>query len=1138
MENNKKKRKAIRQDFIKEIKNSLNRFLSIMFIVALGVAFFSGIRASQPDMKISADSFYDSSNLMDIRVLSTLGLTDEDVREISTVDGVEAVEPSYSVDVLLDSEEIEMVLKVMSETDHINQIRVLEGRLPQLTTECLVDERFLGTTGFNIGDSIHFASGTEDDLSESLKENTFTIVGVGSSSKYLSFNRGSSSIGNGKVNSFVVVPKDTFTMEAYTEIFITAKEAKGLISYTPEYDKTVEGVADNIEKIADRRKEARYQEVLEEPKKDLADAKEELAKSEREVNEKLADAEKKIEDAKIEIADGEEEIKKAWEELKSGKNEIETNKNNLTDKEKELKQGQNELNRAESDFNKGKKLFDEKKAEYEEGVKTLNTAYESWNTSMKTWKEKKEELDKSQRMVDKAKAELAAQKEQLEPYKDLYPDKWQEVLAGESALKEKQNELNGGKKQLEDGKSELDAGKEELDKQQKTLKEAGKVLSKEEQKLLAGEKTLAENRRKITEGLNQIEAGWKELRNGEKEIRKSESLLLEKEAELQDGKSTLEDKIKEYEEGKETAAREIEDAKKEIADGEEKLSKIEFPKWFVLDRNSIQTYVEYGQDSERIGNIGKVFPAIFFLVAALVSLTTMTRMVEEQRTQIGTYKALGYKNAAIAGKYILYAFLASILGSLLGVLIGEQLLPKVIIKAYGILYQNIPEVITPYNMYFGMLSTIIAVLCTTMAAYLACYKELMETPAQLMRPAAPKAGKRVILERIPWIWKKLNFTTKSTIRNLLRYKKRFFMTVFGIGGCMALLLVGFGLKDSISAMSDIQYVDLWHQDSIITLKEKELDSDSDKGKNIYEFLQNDSNVEDFIKTSEKTVDAGYQNKEKSVTLIVPEDKEHIKSFIEFRDRKTYENYDLEEDGVIITEKLASLLEVKVGDTIDIKDGEVSSIQVKVSHIVENYMLNYIFMSPAVYRKLHVANPEYNSIYLKSLNKDAAYEENFASQVLNFSQVSSIMFTSYLQEQIHDMLKSLNIVVYVLIISAGLLAFIVLYNLNNININERKRELATLKVLGFQDMEVATYVYRENVILTAVGVLVGIFLGIILHRFVILTAEIDTIMFGRQMKGISYVFSGLLTFGFSGFVNYFMFYKLRKIDMVESLKSVE
>lgn len=1138
MENNSKKRKAIRQDFVKEIKNSLNRFLSIMLIVALGVAFFAGIRASQPDMKISADSFYDSSNLMDIRVLSTLGLTDEDVKEISMVGGVEAVEPSYSVDVLLDSEEIEMVLKVMSETDHINQIRVLEGRMPNSTTECLVDERFLGATGFKIGDTIHFASGTEDDLSESLKENTYTIVGVGSSSKYLSFDRGSSSIGNGKVNSFVVVPKEAFTMEAYTEIFITVKEAKELISYTKEYDEAVEEVVDNIEKIAEGRKEARYQEVLDEPKQELADAKEELAKNETKVNEELADASKKIEDAKIEIADGEKEIKEAWEELKSGKNEIETNKNNLTVKEKELKEGQKELNKAESDFNKGKKLFDEKKAEYEEGVKTLNTAYESWNTSMKSWKGKKGELDKAQSTLNKAKAELVAQKEQLEPYKDLYPDRWQEILAGESTLKEKQDEINGGRKQLAEGKSKLDAGKEELNKQQKTLKDAGNVLNKEEQKLLAGEKSLAENRKKITEGLKQIEAGWRKIRLGEEEIRKSESLLTEKETELQDAKVTLEDKIKEYEEGKETAKREIEDAKIEIADAEEKLSEVEFPKWFVLDRNSIQTYVEYGQDSERIGNIGKVFPVIFFLVAALVSLTTMTRMVEEQRTQIGTYKALGYKNTAIAGKYIMYAFLASMLGSLLGVLIGEQLLPQVIIKAYGILYQNIPEVITPYNMYFGMLSTIIAVMCTTMAAYLACYKELMETPAQLMRPAAPKAGKRVILERIPWIWKRLNFTTKSTIRNLLRYKKRFFMTVFGIGGCMALLLVGFGLKDSISAMSDVQYVDLWHQDSIIALKEKESDSDSDKNKSIYEFLQNDSNIEDFIQTSEKTVDAGYQNKEKSVTLIVPEDKDHIKSFIEFRNRKTYENYDLEDDGVIITEKLASLLNAEVGDTIEIKDGDVSSIQVKVSHIVENYMLHYVFMSPAAYEKLYGANPEYNKIYLKSLNKDAAYEEKFASQILNFSQVSSILFTSYLQEQIHDMLNSLNIVVYVLIISAGLLAFIVLYNLNNININERKRELATLKVLGFQDMEVATYVYRENIILTAVGVFVGIFLGIILHRFVILTAEIDTIMFGRQMKGISYVFSGLLTFGFSGFVNFFMFYKLRKIDMVESLKSVE
>lgn len=1137
MEYRKKKRKAIRQDFIKEIKNSLNRFISIMLIVALGVAFFSGIRASQPDMKISADSFYDNSNLMDIRVISTLGLTDADVKEISKIDGVSSVEPSYSVDVLLESEEIEMVLKVMSQTNQMNQIQVQKGRLPEKMTECLVDERFLESTGFKMGDTIHLESGTKDDLSESLMEKTYTIVGVGSSSKYLSFDRGSSSIGNGKVNNFIVVPKEAFTMEAYTEVFATVKGAKDLLSYTSEYDNTVEAVVDNIEKIADKRNEVRYQEVLDEPKQELADAKEELSENEIKVNKELADAAKQIEDGKTEIADGEEEIKKAWEELKSGKSEIKTNKSNLITKEKELKDGQKELNKAESDLNKGKELLAKKKAEYEEGIKTLNTAYETWNTSMSSWNEKKEELNKAQISLDKAKEELATQKQQLEPYKDLYPDKWQELLGGENALKQKQDELNAGMIQLEESKPQLDASKKELDKQQNSLEKAGKLIAKEEQKLLAGEKTLVENRKKITEGLKKIEAGWKEINLAEDEIRKSESLLAEKEIELHDAKTTLEDKVKEYEEGKETAKQEIEDAKYKIADAEDKFNDIKYPEWFVLDRNSIQTYVEYGQDAERIGNIGKVFPAIFFLVAALVSLTTMTRMVEEQRTQIGTYKALGYRNSSIASKYIMYAFLASMMGSLLGVLIGEQILPQVIINAYRMLYLNLPEVITPYNMYFGMLSTIIAVLCTTMAAYLACYKELMETPAQLMRPEAPKVGKRVLLERIPWIWKKLNFTTKSTIRNLLRYKKRFFMTVFGIGGCMALLLVGFGLKDSISAMSDIQYVDLWFQDSIITLKEKEVNDHSEKDNNIYEFLKKDSNIEDFIKISEKTVDAGNKEKEKSVTLVVPEDKEHIKSFIEFRNRITYENYDLEEDSVIITEKLASLLEVKTGDSIVIKDGDVS-IKVKISNIVENYMLHYIFMTSSTYEKLYGDSPEYNKIYLKSINNDTTYEEKFASKVLNDSQVSSILFTSYLQDQISDMLHSLNLVVYVLIISAGLLAFIVLYNLNNININERKRELATLKVLGFQDMEVATYVYRENIILTAVGILVGIFLGIILHRFVILTAEIDTIMFGRNMKGISHVYSALLTFGFSGFVNYVMFYKLRKIDMVESLKSVE
>jgi len=1129
------KKKALQQDFKIEVKKSMNRFFSIMLIGALGVAFYAGIQATKPDMQISADQFYDDSNLMDIRVLSTMGLTDDDVEAIRQVDGVKAVEPSYSKDVICDTESSELVVKVMSQTEELNQINIQEGRLPENTSECLVDQQFIGYTDYKVGDTINLRSGTDEDITESLKTSEYTIVGVGTTSYYLSLEKGSSSIGNGKINSFIIVPPETFNIDAYTEIYVTVNGAKELTSYTEQYDDKVETTLKNIKAIADLRKEARYQQILEDPQNEIEKAKVELDTKEAEANKKLADAAVQIEDGKTELADAQVTLDDAKKELNKGKIKLEENKKKLITSKEEIKKGKEKLNSGKDKLEEGKKLLQEKQQEYQTGVDSLASGYKQWNEAMSQWNTGKTAFDKNEKTLNTSLDELQKEKEKLEPAQDLYPEQWKVILQTEKKLLESQKELNAGKSEIEKTKLELGTAKTNLDQEQQKLDEAKVLLANEEKKMVTAESTLNQKETDLQDAQKKVDDGWKEITKAETDLQESENLLINKQAELEDAKKTLEKKELEYKDAVLVAKEKITDGKQKIADAEEKLSNIEYPKWYVLDRNSIQTYVEYGQDSERIGNIGKVFPVIFFLVAALVSLTTMTRMVEEQRTQIGTLKALGYSKWSIARKYILYAFLASMIGSIFGVIIGEQVLPKVIINAYSILYSNLPTVKTPINIYYGVISTIIAVLCTTLAAFLACYKELMASPAQLMRPVSPKLGKRVLLERIPWLWKNLNFSKKATVRNLFRYKKRFFMTVFGIGGCMALLLVGFGIKDSISAMSDIQYVELWHQDTIVTVNEESNDQEKEE---LLKNLKSDARIVDALSVNETTVDVGFGKKAKSSYMIVPEDTKQVNDYIVFRNRITHNTSELQDDGVIITEKLAALLGVKVNDIIYIKDGDVSQIEVKVTDIVENYMLNYIFMSPVTYQKLYGEKPEYNMIYTKNPDNLEVNEEELAADVLQLPYVTSISFTSDLQNRIEDMLKSLNVVVYVLIISAGLLAFVVLYNLNNININERKRELATLKVLGFQDIEVATYVYHENMILTIFGAIAGIFLGIILHRYVILTTEIDSIMFGRNIKLISYVFSMLLTFSFSFFVNYVMYYKLRKIDMVESLKSVE
>ena len=526
---------------------------------------------------------------------------------------------------------------------------------------------------------------------------------------------------------------------------------------------------------------------------------------------------------------------------------------------------------------------------------------------------------------------------------------------------------------------------------------------------------------------------------------------------------------------------------------------------------------------------------MFFLVAALISLTTMTRMVEEQRTLIGTFKALGYGRYSIAGKYIGYALLATLSGSITGVLIGEKILPYIIITAYGIMYQHMGVVVIPYNWYYGLIATFAALACTLVATVFSCFKELREQAAELMRPPTPKQGKRVILEKVPFIWKRLNFIWKATVRNLIRYKKRFFMTVFGIGGCMALLLVGFGLKDSIFDIAVLQYGEIELYDGNVILNDDATKAEKTES---CDKLASDPAVENTAINLLQQIDVIQGKNKKEVYLSVPKDEKEFSRFVVFQNRITKERYQLQDDGIILTEKMAKMLEVEVGDSITIKDDVKGELQVKITNICENYMGHYLYMTEKLYKQLYGKTPDYNSVYYGMKDEKMADLEKVGESILDTKGALSVSYTNNMKAQVDDMLSSLDVVLIVLVISAGMLAFVVLYNLNNINITERQRELATLKVLGFYDKEVCAYVYRENIILTAVGALAGILMGKILHQFVIVTVEIDSVMFGRNIDLSSFVYGFLITMGFSLFVNGVMYFKLKKIDMVESLKSVE
>ena len=700
-------------------------------------------------------------------------------------------------------------------------------------------------------------------------------------------------------------------------------------------------------------------------------------------------------------------------------------------------------------------------------------------------------------------------------------------------------------------KADLDAKEKALLQQEQTLAaqeeellSAGRQITDGKSQIAAARSQLDSTKSQITDGKAQILSAWALLNEKEDTLNASKAQLASGEQELADGRSEYEQAAKEAEEqitdGQEKITdgeKQLTDARQKIADAKAEIKKIENPKWYVQTREDALTeYQGYGDNADRMRSIGKVFPVLFFLVAALISLTTMTRMVEEQRVQIGTMKALGYGKAAIAGKYIGYALIATLGGSIFGVLAGEKILPFIIIYAYMILYKHLPAILVPYHMSYALQASGIAVACTLIATIASCYKELAAEPAELMRPAAPKQGKRILLERIGIIWKHLNFTWKSTVRNLIRYKKRFFMTIFGIGGCMALMVVGFGLKDCIYEIVSQQYEKVQFYDAATYMSD---DISEENRQQLHDYLDQNADIKETIEARMQKTDVKSASGKKTLYLMVPSDNEKIEDFLSFHSRTNKDEvYSLKKDEVILTEKMASLLNVKVGDELTIEDEDRGDQTVTVGAICENYMSHYLYLSPEKYEELYGVPAEYNTIIYSVKDGKDDQIEKIGTKLLSMDGVLNVSYTSSIEGRLDDMLRSLNLVIVVLIVSAGMLAFVVLYNLNNINITERQRELATLKVLGFYDGEVASYVYRENILLTIIGSVVGMVLGNLLHRYIILTVEVEEAMFGRQIHWQSYLYSFLFTVAFSLFVNWVMFYKLKKIDMVESLKSVE
>ena len=1192
----------------------MGRFVSIFFIVALGVAFYSGIRASEPSMRITADQYFDDSELMDLKVMGTMGLTKADIKAIGKVSGIEAVEGGYSKDVLCPVGDNEKVVHMLSMQKNFNQVSVVKGRLPEKAGECLVDEDFLSYTDLKVGDTVAFHSGDGEALTDSLVTDTYKIVGIGNSPLYISFGRGSSTIGNGEISGFVVVDKASFDMDVYTEAYVKVSGAEEKTAFTDEYNNLSDAAKEAVSAIEEERCAVRKQEIVDE-------ANEKLADSEKTVNEKsqeLEDAKKELESGKSKAA---EELEKAKQQITDGEAELADAKQQIADGETQLADAKAQLNDkqaqldlAEAQYEYGKAQLDQKEQELADAEQVYLSNYSKYMPIITAGKEQipagksqiadgKKRLDEELAPLNQLKDELAGiedeisqcdseiaglktqldgmdsevyqkyvniPKENRNKEEQAYVEKWENLNTKLAGMQERKTQLENTKQEKLNQagfatEADLEAQITSLTKQKADLDAKEKVLLQQEQTLAAQEEELLSAGRQITDGKSQIAAARSQLdstksqiTDGKAQILSAWALLNEKEdtlnaskAQLASGEQELADGRSEYEQAAKEAEEQITDGQEKITDGEKQLTdarqkiadakaeikKIENPKWYVQTREDALTeYQGYGDNADRMRSIGKVFPVLFFLVAALISLTTMTRMVEEQRVQIGTMKALGYGKAAIAGKYIGYALIATLGGSIFGVLAGEKILPFIIIYAYMILYKHLPAILVPYHMSYALQASGIAVACTLIATIASCYKELAAEPAELMRPAAPKQGKRILLERIGIIWKHLNFTWKSTVRNLIRYKKRFFMTIFGIGGCMALMVVGFGLKDCIYEIVSLQYEKVQFYDAATYMSD---DISEENRQQLHDYLDQNADIKETIEARMQKTDVKSASGKKTLYLMVPSDNEKIEDFLSFHSRTNKDEvYSLKKDEVILTEKMASLLNVKVGDELTIEDEDRGDQTVTVGAICENYMSHYLYLSPEKYEELYGVPAEYNTIIYSVKDGKDDQIEKIGTKLLSMDGVLNVSYTSSIEGRLDDMLRSLNLVIVVLIVSAGMLAFVVLYNLNNINITERQRELATLKVLGFYDGEVASYVYRENILLTIIGSVVGMVLGNLLHRYIILTVEVEEAMFGRQIHWQSYLYSFLFTVAFSLFVNWVMFYKLKKIDMVESLKSVE
>ncbi len=1081
--------KKLWKDSFREIWRTKQQFLAIFAIIALGSGFYSGIKLASPDMLLTAENYYEDTQLSDFNLLCTYGITQQDVEDLKQQSYVSQVQPSYYVDVFSNNETTEdgnesaVRLYSYSASDTLNQLSVVAGRLPQAANECVVDGGSLGTNNEDALNTTVEFSLEDSDLSDQITNTTYTVVGVVESPLYINYQRGSTTIGSGTLSAFYYIPEENFQSDYYTNCYVRIDGAAGLDPYGDEYDALIDEATTKLEQWGEERAQIRLPQVRDEAMAAYNESKAQFDQASAEAQAQLQQAWDQLEAGRLELESGRAQLEQATQQYEEG-----------------IRQGEQSLNEAKTQLEQAQIQLSVQQAVAQANVASSTT-----------------QMTMVQSEVDNLIAEFEQRLEDLD-------QQCQQAID--------QMEQQG--LPTEDVQATFDQQKQAIQDLIDTLQNRVTTTISGIQSSAAQQ--LADSMELINQAQQQITQGWGDYYDGvallEDQRESGQQQLDEAQAQLEQGQTEYDQGLAQYNEAAAQAQTQLEEGQQQLDNALAEIETLEAPDWYIQDRSNYNGYSDFEEDALRVDKISDVFAVFFILVAILVCLTTMTRLVEEHRTEIGTYQALGYSRRDGMKKYLIYASLASFAGSVLGVLLCEWLFPLVIFNAYGMMY-ILPEAMTPVHWNYLLGCAAVSIGCTCLTAVLACFGQMRGYPAALMRPKAPKAGKRILLERIKPIWNHLSFSWKVTMRNFFRYKKRVLMTIVGIAGCTALLMAGFGIRYSITSILDLQFGELFVYDAVSVTASN---MDDAAAQDLEDEVLAIDGVDSAMYFASRTVDSVGEDTLVSTTVVVPQRTGGMRQYIVLRDKDTKETVPLTSNGAVINEKLAELLNVQPGDNIQIDPGDGSTLEIKVSALTENYAGNYIYLSDEYYQQVFGEAPSYTNLYLTF--SDDADGEAISQALMDTGSILGLSLVSDLEASFQDMLTSLNYVVIIIIVSAGALAFVVLYNLANINIAERKRELATIKVLGFYDSQVSAYVYRENIVCTLCGIAVGLLLGVALTQYILESVEVDVVRFNRSLDVWSFVFSGLLTAVFALLVNIIMHYKLKKIDMVESLKSVE